>query len=260
MTLNAGWHNHHIEGYAIAAIEAGRDGHFQAPLISHIERNLYVGGCIDGVRLEDDFRHVVSLYTWERYALGPDTRLHEYEMYDATEMPDETLLTGIADDVNRYLIEGKTLVHCRAGLNRSNLVAALALIRLSCGRSAARWFSATRRSNRGCLVWWWPDAASGSIRPVWSEGQPAACSRPLPAGCPLVDVGAPTGCEPHSARDWIAAVSGRANGAPSVDTEAPSRVPGSLAPLLLVSSLGAPCVVRLNGSGMAERYRCLSLS
>jgi hypothetical protein len=129
MTLNADWQNHHIEGYAIAAIEAGRDGHFQAPLISHIEGNLYVGGCIDGVRLEDDFRHVVSLYPWERYAIGPDTRLHEYEMYDATEVPDETLLIGIADDVNRYLIEGKTLVHCQAGLNRSNLVAALALIR-----------------------------------------------------------------------------------------------------------------------------------
>jgi protein-tyrosine phosphatase len=87
------------------------------------------------VRLEDDFRHVVSLYMWERYALGPDTRLHEYEMYDATEMPDETFLTGIADDVNRYLIEGKTLVHCQAGVNRSNLVAALALIRG--GRSPA---------------------------------------------------------------------------------------------------------------------------
>lgn len=50
-------------------------------------------------------------------------------MYDAGEVPDAELLATIADDVNRYLVEGKTLVHCQAGLNRSNLIAALALIR-----------------------------------------------------------------------------------------------------------------------------------
>jgi hypothetical protein len=110
-------------------MEAGRDGHFSAPLISHIEGNLYVGGCINGVRLDDDFAHVVSLYKWERYELGPNTTRHEYEMYDASDVPDADLLGAIADDVNRYRSEGKTLVHCQAGLNRSNLVTALALIR-----------------------------------------------------------------------------------------------------------------------------------
>jgi Predicted protein-tyrosine phosphatase len=125
----ADWQNHPIEGYARAAMEAGKDGHFKAPLISHIEGNLYVGGCINGVRLDDDFAHVVSLYKWERYDLGADTIRHEYEMYDSSDVPDADLLASIADDVNRYLAEGKTLVHCQAGLNRSNLIAALALIR-----------------------------------------------------------------------------------------------------------------------------------
>lgn len=129
MTRQADWESHHINGYAAAALEAGKDAHFSAPLISHIQGNLYVGGCIDGVRLGDDFKHVVSLYKWERYDLAEGTVLHEYEMYDASNVPDPDLLASIADDVNRYLEEGKTLVHCQAGLNRSNLVTALALIR-----------------------------------------------------------------------------------------------------------------------------------
>jgi len=126
----ADWQNHHIEGYARAAMEAGKDGAFSAPLISHIEDNLYVGGCINGVRLEDDWQTVVSLYKWERYALGPNTRRVEVEMYDAGEVPDETQLHQLAETVNAALLAGgKVLVHCQAGLNRSNLVTALALIK-----------------------------------------------------------------------------------------------------------------------------------
>jgi protein-tyrosine phosphatase len=129
-TVNADWENHHIEGYARAAMEAGEDGHFKAPLFSHIEDNLYVGGCIDGVRLPDDFQTVVSLYQWERYALGPNTERVEVEMYDAGEIPDESQLHELADTVNAALDRGgKVLVHCQAGLNRSNLVTALALIK-----------------------------------------------------------------------------------------------------------------------------------
>lgn len=128
MTEHADLVTHHIEGYARAAIEAGKDGAFRVPLVSHIAGNLYVGGCINGAVLPDDFAHVVSLYKWERYILGTNTQLHEYEMYDAAEMPNENLIAGIALDVVRYVKDGKTLVHCQAGLNRSNLIAALALV------------------------------------------------------------------------------------------------------------------------------------
>ena len=123
------FYSHHIEGYARAAQERGINGRFACPLVSHIGGNLYVGGCNDGVRLPDDFVHVVSLYKWERYAIGRYTERHEYEMYDAGDMPDPDLVTAIADDVVRYVQDAKTLVHCQAGLNRSNLVAGLALIR-----------------------------------------------------------------------------------------------------------------------------------
>lgn len=126
----ADWQSHHIEGFAIAAMEAGKDGRFSAPLISHIEDNLYVGGCIDGVRLDDDWQTVVSLYKWERYAIGPNTERIEVEMYDAGSVPPEEQLDELADAVVSALDRGgKVLVHCQAGLNRSNLVTALALIK-----------------------------------------------------------------------------------------------------------------------------------
>lgn len=135
MATLADWQNHHIEGYARAAIEAGRDGKFSAPLISHIEGNLYVGGCINGVRLDDDWQTVVSLYKWERYTIGPDTERVEVTMYDAGEVPDVDQLHELADIVSAALDRGgKVLVHCQAGLNRSNLVTALALIKR--GRTA----------------------------------------------------------------------------------------------------------------------------
>jgi hypothetical protein len=127
--LNADWGTHRIQGYARAAMEAGRWSAFDAPLVSHIVGNLWMGGCIDGVRLPDDFRFVVSLYPWEKYSLGPDTHRDEYKLFDAGEMPDVGLIHQIAESVVRYTEQGKTLVHCQAGLNRSGLISALALIK-----------------------------------------------------------------------------------------------------------------------------------
>jgi hypothetical protein len=120
--------SHHIEGYARAAQEKGERGHFSVPLVSHVHGNLWHGGCIDGVRLTDDFKFVVSLYPWERYVLGPDTVRVEHRLYDSADIPSTGELYEIAEDVNRKLLVGKTLVHCQAGLNRSGLIVALALI------------------------------------------------------------------------------------------------------------------------------------
>jgi protein-tyrosine phosphatase len=44
-------------------------------------------------------------------------------------VPDRVLLNALADMVNLARATGPTLVHCQAGLNRSGLVTALALIR-----------------------------------------------------------------------------------------------------------------------------------
>lgn len=115
---------HHIEGYARAAIDRGQDGRFHVPLISHIEGNLYVGGCRDGVRLPDD---------------------------DAADLPDEKHLLTIAGIAAKCIGRGKTLIHCQAGLNRSNLVAALALRYLTPGRTSAE-IIAQLRAKRSPVV------------------------------------------------------------------------------------------------------------
>lgn len=118
---------HHIEGYAVAA-QGKDDGFFSMSLVTHIEGNLWMGGCIDGVRLPEDFMHVVSLYPWEKFALGPDTRRVEHKLYDAADLPDIPTVYSAAGYVLGCLQEGKTLVHCQAGLNRSGLIAGLALV------------------------------------------------------------------------------------------------------------------------------------
>jgi protein-tyrosine phosphatase len=120
--------SHHIEGYARAAVEAGRPAAFSVPLVSHIRGNLWTGGCRHGVRLPDDFGYVISLYPSERYALGHHTRLFQHTLYDSADLPDPEELRGIAAEVNACVSLGKTLVHCQAGLNRSGLVAGLALV------------------------------------------------------------------------------------------------------------------------------------
>jgi protein-tyrosine phosphatase len=94
-------------------------------VLSHIEGNLYQGGCNPSMRLPDDFRAVVSL--WEgRYAVGPQTACHEFTMYDSP-VVDADVVESAATLIVDCLASGPTVIHCQAGLNRSGLVAARAL-------------------------------------------------------------------------------------------------------------------------------------
>lgn len=120
--------SHHIEGIAREGMRRPDGGFFSVPLVTHVQDNLWQGGCKQGVRLPDQFHHVISLYPWEQYKLGPDTGRDEITMYDAGSLPDLAQLHEIAELVNEKKAEGPTLVHCQAGLNRSGLVAALSLI------------------------------------------------------------------------------------------------------------------------------------
>lgn len=101
------------------------------PLVSHVVDNLYVGGCIHGIDVEDHFSHIFSMYPWERYAFDTrKTELHEFKMYDSHDGLDIETVERASDSVVEALSDdGNVLVHCQAGINRSNLVAARALMK-----------------------------------------------------------------------------------------------------------------------------------
>jgi hypothetical protein len=73
-------------------------------------------------------RHLVSLYPWESYTVK-----HELASTVAVRMTDSTdqaveQIPALAAWVNICRKDGPVLVHCQAGLNRSSLVVAMALI------------------------------------------------------------------------------------------------------------------------------------
>lgn len=109
---------------------------FDVPYLSKVEgvENLYQGGCTNGLRLPRFIDHLVSLYPWEQYDVRHDldSRL-EVRMYDSVNAgPDMDHVVQVATWVNQCREQGPTLVHCQAGLNRSGLVTAVALILGGC--------------------------------------------------------------------------------------------------------------------------------
>ncbi len=122
--LQADLDPHHIEGIA-------REGHtpFGCPLITKVDDTLWQGGCEDGVNLRGVFKHIISLYPWERFNPGAELdSFVEVRLFDGPTVPDPRQLWALARYINFCRSKGRTLVHCQAGLNRSGLLTALALI------------------------------------------------------------------------------------------------------------------------------------
>lgn len=95
---------HRIEGLARAAQERGLPAHFSVPIISHVDGNLWQGGCIGGVALPDDFRHVVSLYPWEKYTLPDDCKRVEIRMFDSPDQDTGEVMVLCNDAFERWLL------------------------------------------------------------------------------------------------------------------------------------------------------------
>lgn len=100
---------------------------FDVPFISELAENLWQGGCRDGLILPEFIDYVVSLYPWEKYTIKHNADRTEIEMFDSLDQSTEQL-DEIARLVNHLRKRGVVLVHCQAGLNRSSLVAARALM------------------------------------------------------------------------------------------------------------------------------------
>lgn len=100
---------------------------FDIPAWSFVDKNLWQGGYVAGLRLPAHFKHVISLYPWEQYKpvgrLVTDVKVY---MYDAEDQGMEQV-DALARLVNVCRQTAPTLVHCQAGLNRSSLVVARAL-------------------------------------------------------------------------------------------------------------------------------------
>lgn len=104
------------------------DTPFDVPYISEIAPNLWQGGCTSTLMLPKFIKHVVSLYPWEKYRIKHDIKSEMYvEMLDSTSQGFDQV-DALATWINVCRRTGPTLVHCQAGLNRSSLVAAAALI------------------------------------------------------------------------------------------------------------------------------------
>lgn len=104
--------------------------HLNIPLISKITNSLHVGGCIHDVDLGDYFDAVFSLYKWERYRMSDSTDFSEVTMYDSPGYVDAETVEAVSDAVcARMMHDQKVLVHCQAGINRSNMVAARAMMK-----------------------------------------------------------------------------------------------------------------------------------
>jgi protein-tyrosine phosphatase len=101
---------------------------FDVPFISEITARLWQGGCRDGLILPNFIDVVISLYPWERYTINNNAERIEVRMYDSEDQAFDQV-DSIARTVNKYRDNGKNvLVHCQAGLNRSSLIVAKALI------------------------------------------------------------------------------------------------------------------------------------
>lgn len=102
---------------------------FDVPFISHIEGNLWQGGCQQGLDLPEFFMHLFSLYPWERYRVKPSRLATELyiHMFDSVEQSID-VVDHIAALINEAKKTGPVLVHCQAGLNRSSLLVARSLM------------------------------------------------------------------------------------------------------------------------------------
>lgn len=100
---------------------------FDVPFISELAPNLWQGGCQNGLILPEFIDYVVSLYPWEKYTIKHGAQRTEIEMYDSLDQAYDQV-DEIAKQVNELRKHGVVLVHCQAGLNRSSLIAARALM------------------------------------------------------------------------------------------------------------------------------------
>lgn len=101
---------------------------FDCPYMTEITENLWLGGCDGSLVLPETIRHIVRLIHFDQYQVGHMISTYlVVPLHDALDQ-DLSMIDRLARWVNECREDAPTLVHCQAGLNRSGLVAARALI------------------------------------------------------------------------------------------------------------------------------------
>lgn len=115
------------EGVTIYGQSMGQQTETKIPLMTEIVPNLWVGGAAGSV-LPENFRHVVSLIGGIGYEVKHPIHSVVITHWNDDLEQDLSQVDALALWVNSCFPTGPVLVHCGAGLNRSSLVAARALM------------------------------------------------------------------------------------------------------------------------------------
>lgn len=107
---------------------ASHGGHrITMPYMTEVAHNLWHGGVDYDLVLPEFIKFKLSLYKWEDYVIRHEVETRTETMYDSLEQGFEQI-GELADWVNERRLIGPVFVHCQAGLNRSSLVVARALV------------------------------------------------------------------------------------------------------------------------------------
>lgn len=142
--------SHHIEGFT----KPGRLG-ISLPLFSHIHENLWVGGRPEG-EVPERFQFIINCIGNDDdppYIIHPHqiyTRIPLIDKLDPALMPTAEILWHLRVYIAGCLDIGSTLVHCKGGINRSALMAALAL--MTTGMSAKTAIALLREKRHEALL------------------------------------------------------------------------------------------------------------
>lgn len=105
----------------------GLEQFIELPLFSRVGHNIWMGGCpVDSI--PGDTQFIVSLYPWAEYTVPEGITITRAWLHDTHEVPDVRLTIALARWVSAVRQIGSTVVHCQAGLNRSGLICALAMM------------------------------------------------------------------------------------------------------------------------------------